>query len=161
MVDTAPTLARAGSVVPVATHQQESCIIPVPLSSAWETFKTMKLEKVMPNSFKETTWTTGGPGQLDSVLKIVYNDGAIWEVSITEVSNLRHTVGYTVLSTEPAHSVTSIQGLIVLRPVTDDNTTMIEWGTDFSNDADAGVIEDQRFKKLDFFKDMKKTLGGK
>jgi hypothetical protein len=45
-----------------------------------------------------------------------------------------------------------------LREITLDNTTYVEWITDFSNDADAGVIEDQRYKKLEFFSEMKKTL---
>ena len=42
--------------------------------------------------------------------------------------------------------------------MTDDNSTFVEWSTDFSNDADATVIFDQKYKKLEFFADMKKTL---
>jgi hypothetical protein len=45
-----------------------------------------------------------------------------------------------------------------LRHVTDDNTTYVEWTTDFSNDADATVITDQRYKKLEFFAELKKNL---
>lgn len=74
------------------------------------------------------------------------------------MSDLRHSFGYQVLSTEPAHSATSIQGYVQLRGVTDDNTTYIEWQTDFSNDADAAVIADQKYKKLEFFAEMKKNL---
>ena len=36
--------------------------------------------------------------------------------------------------------------------------TFVEWVTDFSNDADVAVIQDQRFKKLEFFTEMKKNL---
>jgi len=56
--------------------------------------------------------------------------------------------------------VTSIQGQIKLREVTDDHTTFVEWATDFSNDADASVIADQKYKKLEFFTEMKKALSG-
>ena len=55
---------------------------------------------------------------------------------------MKHTLGYQVLSTEPAHQVTSIQGQIKLSPVTDDNSTFVQWTTYFSNDADAGIIYD-------------------
>ena len=66
-----------------------------------------------------------------------------------------------MLATEPAHSCTSIQGYVQLRPVSDDNTTYVEWQTDFSNDADASIISDQKYKKLDFFAEMKKNLTAK
>ena len=45
-----------------------------------------------------------------------------------------------------------------MKAVTDDNSTYVQWVTDFSNDADATVIFDQKYKKLEFFADMKKTL---
>ena len=47
---------------------------------------------------------------------------------------------------------------MTLRQVTDDNTTFVEWVTEFSNDADANVIGDQKYKKLEFFSEMKKNL---
>lgn len=61
----------------------------------------------------------------------------------------QHFVGYQVLQTEPAHQVTSIQGRIELQRVTADDTTFVRWTTDFSNDADAAVIQDQKYKKLE------------
>ena len=99
--------------------------------------------------------------QLDSVVRINYLDGAKWEIRINEISDVRHTLGYQVLSTEPAHQVTSITGQFHFRQVTDDNSTFIEWTTDYSNDVDANVILDQKFKKLEFFKDLKNTLSAK
>ena len=153
-----PTLARAGSSVPVSTHQVESTVLPVSIDKAWGVFKTLQLEKVVPQRVKATKFTSGGANQLDSVVTIEYVDGAKWELRINEISDTKHTLGYQVLSTEPAHQVTSIQGQITLKAVTDDGTTIVQWTTDFSNDADATVIFDQKYKKLEFFADMKKNL---
>ncbi len=150
---------RHGSAVPVSCHDVESCVLPVGIDKAWHIFKQFKLEEVMPNKVKETKYLQGSPNQVDSIVRITYVDGAQWEIRISEISDLKHSIAYYVLSTEPPHSVTSIIGQIVLRPVTDEEHTFVEWITDFSNDADAGVIEDQRFKKMDFFAEMKKTLG--
>ena len=63
-----------------------------------------------------------------------------------------------MITTDPPHQATSIQGYVQLKRVTDDDSTYVEWQTDFSNDADATVIADQRFKKLEFFAEMKKNL---
>jgi len=112
----------------------------------------------VPSKISGTTWVTGGPGQLDSTLKIDYVDGAHWTLRILEISDIRRTIGYEVVSAEPAHSVSSILGLIHLKPVTEDNTTFVEWTTDFSNDADVGVITDQKYKKLEFFTEIKKNI---
>ena len=151
MVDT-PSLARSGSVVPVACHQVDSAVIHVATDKAWESFKGFHLEKINPERFASVQWTHGTAGAVDSVARVTYTDGAVWDIVISEVSNLRHTISYNVIAAEPALGFTSLQGSIVLRPVTLDNHTLVEWHTDVSNDADAAVIQDQHFKKLDFFR---------
>ena len=103
-----PELQRKGSSVPVSTHSCESTVVPIPIDKCWNIFKTFKLDKVMPGSFKSSNFTKGGPNQLDSVLKLEYTDGAVWELRINEISDTKHSLGYQVLSTEPAHSATSI-----------------------------------------------------
>ena len=149
---------RTGSAVPCSCHQVESSIMPLPVDRAWGHFKTFKLEKLLPGKITATNFTSGGPLQIDSIVKIDYADGAHWEIRINELSNIRYSLGYEVINTEPAHLATSIQGQIILRPVTDDNTTYVEWITEFSNDADISVISDQKYKKLEFFQEMKKTI---
>ena len=154
----AATLAREGSSIPVSTHQSESAVLPLPASRAWAQFKGLKLEDLVPGKVKATTWVTGGHGQLDSTLKIDYQDGASWTLRVLEISDIRRSIGYEVIAAEPAHSVSSILGQIVIRPVTEDNTTFVEWITDFSNDADAAVITDQKYKKLEFFTELRKNI---
>lgn len=56
-----PSLHRAGSTVPVSTHQVESSVLPVPVDKAWNVFKTFKLEKLVPHHVKTTQFTAGGP----------------------------------------------------------------------------------------------------
>ena len=102
MVDQ-PTLARAGSSVPVSTHQVESTVLPVAIEKAWGVFKHLHLEKICPARVRSTQWINGAANQLDSVIRIDYTDGAVWELRITEISDVKHILGYQVLSTEPAH----------------------------------------------------------
>lgn len=135
--------------------------MPIKLDAAWTRFKSFKLETVMPGKVKETRFISGGPNEIGAVVSISYVDGASWEVRISEISDIEHAVGYQVLSTEPAVQVTSVEGRLRLREVSDDSTTYLEWSNDFSNDADAAVILDSKYKKLEFFADMKKTLATK
>ena len=153
-----PSLVRQGSAVPTSTHQVESTVLPIAIEKAWETFKHFKLEKMAPGKVTSTKFTVGAPNQLDSIVQINYSDGAKWEIRINGISDFNSSLNYQVILTEPAHVATSITGTIHLRSVTSDNTTYVEWITDFSNDADATVIYDQKFKKQEFFAEMKKTL---
>ena len=77
---------------------------------------------------------------------------------ITEYSERNHTIAYEIFDTEPAISVTSVTGEFVLFEVTDDDTTYLRWTTIYSNDVDAQVISDQKYKKRDFFTAWKKSL---
>jgi len=45
-----------------------------------------------------------------------------------------------VIETEPEISVTSIQGELKLFPVTGEDSTFLQWTTEYSNDVDAQVI---------------------
>jgi hypothetical protein len=71
-------LLRQGSAVPVSCHQVESTVIPASIDKAWGLFKNFQLEKVVPGKVASTSFTSGGPGQIDSILEIVYTDGAKW-----------------------------------------------------------------------------------
>ena len=54
-------------------------------------------------------------------------------------------------------SFSALEGEIKLQEVTDSSQTFITWTTTCSNDADAQVMQDQKYKKLEFFADFKKS----
>lgn len=54
-------------------------------------------------------------------------------------------------------SFSALEGEIKLQEVTDTSQTFITWTTTCSNDADAQVMQDQKYKKLEFFADFKKS----
>lgn len=65
---------------------------------------------------------------------------------------------YELLTAEPAITSSSLQGELQFGAVTSDDTTFLRWTTEFSNDADLAVISDQKYKKLEFFKNAKSNL---
>ena len=74
-----------------------------PLDSAWSFFRILQLEKIAPGKVSSTEFTQGGAGQIDSILRINYVDGARWDLRIVEISELEHSIGYQVITTEPSH----------------------------------------------------------
>eukprot|EP00347_Sterkiella_histriomuscorum_P000132 403377048 len=144
--------------IPVSLYELESCVLQVPILHAWNILKHFKLQDIVPSYVKKSEFTQGAPGQIDSIVRIDFVDGAVWEIRLVEYSEVRRSIAWEVLTTEPAHKASSIQGSLTLKPVTKDEMTFVEWVTEFSNDADIEVIEDQRFKKFDFFEDAARAL---
>lgn len=125
----------------------------------WTKVRAIALADLAPEIFKSVEFDPSfSSGQVGALATLTYHDGAKWKILISEISDKNFTIGYEVLETEPAINVTSIQGEIKLRPVTDADQTFLEWTTEYSNDVDLQVIEDQKFKKRDFFKAVKSKI---
>ena len=75
-------------------------------------------------------------GLVGSCYQIAYNDGATWTIRITGICDRTRCLCYEVSEASPAMHVTSMQAKIKLHSVTDDDTTFMEWVSDFANDAD-------------------------
>jgi hypothetical protein len=69
-----------------------------------------------------------------------------------------YTIAYEVLSSTPAMGYTAAEGEMDFRKVTDGDATFMTWTTMFSNDADLQVMQDQKYKKIEFFADFKASL---
>jgi hypothetical protein len=132
-------------------------VLAVPVEKAWKSFRELKLDTVAPEYVKTVSGSSSG-GAVGSTVDITYQDGAQWQVVITELSDRNYTIAYQVISTEPAMTCTSVEGQIDLQTITESNQTFLKWTTIFSNDADAQVMADQKYKKLDFFKAFHKNF---
>ena len=146
------------SSIPTSCFQEESTVLSAPVASVWKKFRELKLDTVAPAYVTKTETTSGEPGHVGSVVKITYKNGGAWECRITEVSDRNHTIAYEVIGADPEISCTSCEGELVFAPVTDGDATFLKWTTLFSNDADAQVISDQKYKKLEFFAEFKKNV---
>ncbi|KAK4704394.1 hypothetical protein P7C70_g1810, partial [Phenoliferia sp. Uapishka_3] len=86
-----------------------------------------------------------------------FKDGQVLTVKQEEHSSLEHSITYSVISAAPALTYTSVVSTIRLYPVTSGanaGSTFVTWSGSFSSDADAGVIEDARFKRAEALADL-------
>jgi hypothetical protein len=127
----------------------------VSIDKCWKVFREFQLDKAAPEYVKDVSKKEGNNG---IKYDVTYKDGGVWEVLITELSDRNYTVAYEVVETEPNTSYTGCEGEIALQKISDTDETFLKWTTVFSNDADAQVIADQKYKKLDYFKAFKKNL---
>ena len=149
------------STIPTSCTQTESTVLAAPIDKVWTKFSGFAFDKLAPGQVTSTAYESGCEGQVGSIINVVYNDSdkTTWKLRITEYSERNHTLAYELLAAEPAHNATSVQGEIKLQAVTTpESQTFVAWTTEFSNDADLAVISDQKYKKQEFFKDVKTNL---
>ena len=139
-------------------HQVESCTLNANVGKVWEALKTFDFVKFLPSHVKKSKFLSGGPNEVGSQFEIEYTDGSVWTNRIIEISENHRSFSYELVSATPQISYSSMQNHITLRKVTFDNTTFVEWVTDFSNDVDSHIVQDNKFKKVDYFKDLKKIF---
>jgi hypothetical protein len=53
---------------------------------------------------------------------------------------------------------TAAEGELSFEKVSDTNQSFLKWTTIFSNDAGIEVLQDQKYKKIEFFAEFKKTF---
>jgi len=99
--------------------------------------------------------------KVGGIRRVTYRDGTVQRVKLVELSDAEHSVTYDVIESVPAVRYLSAIHTIRLRRVTSVGHTFVEFTSDYSKDADAAVILDSKFKKLDFIKQLAKASESK
>ncbi|POY75443.1 hypothetical protein BMF94_1515 [Rhodotorula taiwanensis] len=88
-------------------------------------------------------------------------DGTSLLVKQEEHSALRHSISYSVVTSEQPLSYSSVISTISLAAVTTGElagSTFVTWTGQFSSDADAGVVEDAKYKREEALADLAKAV---
>ncbi|KAJ9123996.1 hypothetical protein QFC22_000788 [Naganishia vaughanmartiniae] len=141
--------------VPTSTHIIESAVIKAPFSDVWTMIKLPRFAEWW--SALEKSEIVKGVSDEADVYRFTFKDGTVQDVKLEEHSSLDHYVTLSVISSQPALSYSSVLSTIRCYPITSGElagSTYVTFSGNFAGDADAGVIEDGRFKRRDALKDL-------
>ncbi|GAA5834084.1 hypothetical protein JCM3766R1_004453 [Sporobolomyces carnicolor] len=136
----------------------ESAVIKAPLAKVWHLIKLQDFSKWWTSALASSQLADKGVSSEADVFTWKFKDGTQLDVKQEEHSSIRHSVTYSVITSEPALSFSSVLSTITLHSVTTDDTTFIEWTGVFSSDADASVIEDGKYKRREALADLAKAV---
>ncbi|ORX93750.1 Bet v1-like protein [Basidiobolus meristosporus CBS 931.73] len=129
------------------SHVVESHVIPAPVNAVWSMVRECNFK--FWSLVESVEVQNGTSAEVGSTRKVIFKDGTVQVFKIVELSDLRHTVTYEVIESEPATDFMSSMHSFKLLPVTHDNTTFVQWAGDYSADATQAVIQDSQYKKKD------------
>ncbi|CAK3858848.1 Hypothetical predicted protein [Lecanosticta acicola] len=146
------------STIPHSTTVLESCVIRAPLAHVWHQIKLEHFDKFW-SAISKAEYVKGASNDVD-VVNWTFKDGTVLQVKQEEHSTINHYITYSVISSQPELSYSSALSTIRCYPITSgelEGSTMVEWSGNFSSDADAGVIQDAKFKRREALADLAKT----
>jgi len=146
------------AAIPTSTSVVESAVIRAPLAKVWHFIKLQDFSKFW-SAVTSSEYVKGASEETD-IVKWTFKDGAILEVKQEEHSTINHYITYSVITSQPELSYSSVLSTIRLFSVTSgeaEGSTFIEWTGNFSSDADAGVIQDAKFKRREALADLAKA----
>ncbi|KAI1502186.1 hypothetical protein F5X99DRAFT_408364 [Biscogniauxia marginata] len=144
--------------IPTSTSVVESAVIKAPLSHVWHHIKLQNFSDFW-SALKSSEVVNSTSNETD-VVKWTFNDGTELEVKQEEHSTINHYITYSVITAKPELPYTSVLSTIRCYAVTSgelEGSTFVEWTGNFSSDADAGVIQDAKFKRRDALADLGKA----
>ncbi|CAI6336401.1 unnamed protein product [Periconia digitata] len=144
--------------IPTSTSVSESAVIAAPFSAVWHLIKLQDFSKFW-SKLEKSEWVKGASEETD-IVKWTFKDGTVLDVKQEEHSSIDHFITYSVISSQPALSYTSVVSTIRAYPITsgdNEGQTFITWTGNFSSDADAGVIADAKFKRREALSDLAKA----
>ncbi|KAF5265667.1 hypothetical protein FOXYS1_3516 [Fusarium oxysporum] len=150
------------SRIPTSTSVLESAVIEAPFSDVWHLIKLQDFSKFY-SALSSSEWVKGVSPDTD-IVKWTFKDGTVLEVKQEEHSSIDHYITYSIISSQPALSYTSVVSTVRAYPVTSgkhEGATFVTWSGNFSSDADAGVIEDAKFKRREALADLAKAVAKK
>ncbi|RYN44083.1 hypothetical protein AA0113_g4394 [Alternaria arborescens] len=148
--------------IPTSTSVSESAVIDASFSDVWHLIKLQDFSKFW-SKLEKSEFVKGTSDETD-IVKWTFKDGAELEVKQEEHSSIDHFITYSVITSKPELSYSSVVSTIRVYPVTSgthENKTFITWSGNFSSDADASVIQDAKFKRREALADLAKVVSKK
>ncbi|PMD16954.1 Bet v1-like protein [Hyaloscypha hepaticicola] len=147
------------SRIPTSTSVTESAVISAPFGAVWHHIKLASFPNFW-TALSKAEPVHGASSDTD-IVKWTFKDGTELEVKLEAHSAIDHYITYSVISAKPQLSYSSVVSTIRLFPITSghhEGQTFIQWSGNFSSDADAGVIEDAKFKRREALADLAKLV---
>merc|ERR1712000_44874 len=146
------------SNIPTSTTQRESVHLECPEEKLWPLVRELNHELLFGKYCESSVFKSGDAGVVGAVKEIKFKDGHTWTVSIRCIDDNNTAIIYEVIATDPSYACTSLMFKIDLRSVTfstnNTKSTVLEWTTTYSNDVTLKIIEDNKYKKHDYFAHM-------
>jgi hypothetical protein len=138
----------------MATRVHESGVIQQAIARVWEVVRPLDFSFLTSVSKSEVEGNGVSVSKVGGTRRVTYKDGAVQRFRLTELSDANHTLTYELIDSQPEVKYLSAIHSVTLTRISTLNHTLVELVSDFSKDADLNSIQDAKYKKLDFIRQL-------
>ncbi|KAJ1852429.1 hypothetical protein GGH12_005464, partial [Coemansia sp. RSA 1822] len=139
----------------MSTNNVESRVIKAPVAKVWSALKKQDFEFW---SLVKSVELSSSASEVGSIRTTTFADGTVQKHRLLEFSEVKHAFTYEIIDSEPAVSSLSAQHTFKVIPVTADDTSLVQWSSEFSSEGSLEAVMDAKYKKLDALKELAKAL---
>jgi len=144
----------------MATRVHESGAVDASIDKVWDILRPLDFS-FLPAVATSVVEGRQSASRVGSVRRVIYKDGTLQRIKLMELNDASHTVTYDVITSEPPVPYSSAIHTIRLRRVTFGGKTLVEFTSDFSNDASMAVIADAKWKRLEILSGLREKVAQK
>jgi hypothetical protein len=143
--------------IPVSSCSIESCVIPASVDEVWGLIRSGDFASWW--GICTSSACDGSPMSLGATHILTFADGTVWTISITEISDIKKSLSFELISSQPASIVSAANHSVTVQKVTCDDTTFLTFESQFSaEESTAEAVMDSKYKKLELFTDLAKIF---
>jgi len=141
----------------MATRVHESGAVDASIDKVWDILRPLDFS-FLPAVATSVVEGRQNPARVGGVRRVIYKDGTLQRIKLMELNDATHTLTYDVITSEPPVPYSSAIHTIRLRRVTFGGKTLVEFTSDFSNDASLSVIADAKWKRLEILSGLREKV---
>ena len=139
-----------------------SGIIGANIEKVWAAVRSFDFPSKLLSSVKSCELLDGaGATSVGAVRKLTWEHGEWKQQRLLELSDLHYTVSWELVASEPASETTATISTIRLARITEDNTTLLTWSTDFSSDVNPKLVGFEQKAYHENIREIRKAITGK
>ncbi|KAJ1927172.1 hypothetical protein FBU59_007245 [Linderina macrospora] len=139
----------------MSSQNTESRVINAPVQKVWAALRAQDFKFW---SLVKTVEQTASATEVGSTRQVTFTDGTVQHYRLVEFSELQNSLTYEIVESVPAVPVLSAQHTIRVFRVSADDSTFVQWSTDFSSEGSEAAVADSKYKKLEALADLAKAL---
>ncbi|KAJ1859350.1 hypothetical protein LPJ73_001798 [Coemansia sp. RSA 2703] len=139
----------------MSTYNIESRVINASLTKVWSALKTQDFAFW---SLVKSVEAPSSSQEVGGTRTVTFNDGTVQVYRLTEFSETNNSFSYEIVDSTPAIDVLSATHRIRVFPVTADNTTFVQWTSDFAAEGALEAVQDAKYKKAEALADLAKAV---
>eukprot|EP00029_Vermamoeba_vermiformis_P004706 TRINITY_DN152_c0_g1_i1.p2 TRINITY_DN152_c0_g1~~TRINITY_DN152_c0_g1_i1.p2 ORF type:complete len:148 (+),score=47.24 TRINITY_DN152_c0_g1_i1:541-984(+) len=144
----------------MATRAHASAVFNQPIDVVWKHVRDFDFPARLLTSTIEKVELEGSASStaVGAVRKIQWKNGEWRRQRLIELSDQYHKIVWESIESEPSTEASAIITSIKLYRISETNSTLVEWSSDFSADAANGLIVFETKSYLENLKEMRETL---